>query len=141
MKQTLKYFDADLVTIERKRFSTTQGEVLVTYAGQSLGQFGDDIRMVTVGPRRGEYDGHSTPYWHRVARSQAIGQGLALDPDLIDATPETIDATPTWSGVMPALIAVLQGGSPEGHKMAFDALMGLARDVDALNDLNRTGRA
>lgn len=53
-----------LLTIERKRFSTTQGEVLLTYDGERIEQFGDEIKM--RGPNN-EYDGHPDDYWHEVA--------------------------------------------------------------------------
>lgn len=47
--------------------------------------------------------------------------------------PATIDMTPTWSGLMPALIAVLQNGNSEGKTIARQELMRLAHEVDAAN--------
>lgn len=49
-------FDRNRLTIERKRFSVTQGEVLLTYAGRSLGQFGDKIELTAGGSWRGLSD-------------------------------------------------------------------------------------
>ena len=51
--------------------------------------------------------------------------------------PKTLDLTPTWEGLMPALIAVLQNGVPEGQKIASDELMRLAKWADIQNGDNR----
>jgi hypothetical protein len=45
----------------------------------------------------------------------------------------TIDLTPTWAGLMPALFACLQNGTPEGQELARAELMRLADSVDANN--------
>ncbi|OAS26304.1 hypothetical protein [Methylobacterium platani] len=63
LDQTLP-FDCNLLTIERKRFSVTQGEVLLTYAGRSLGQFGDKIELTGGGVWRG----HGDREWEDTAR-------------------------------------------------------------------------
>jgi len=67
-------FDPALVGIERKRFSTTQGEVLLTYAGQRMLQYGDTIRRVD-----GDYVGIPDEEWLPIARREAIVRGLAVD--------------------------------------------------------------
>ena len=43
---------------------------------------------------------------------------------------ETIDLTPTWSGILPALLAVIQNGSVEGVKLAEVELRQMARLAD-----------
>ena len=45
----------------------------------------------------------------------------------------TIDITPTWTGVMPGYLRVLESGTQEGKRLAREALMELARSVDAAN--------
>lgn len=42
----------------------------------------------------------------------------------------TIDATPTWEGLMPALLAVIENGTPEGAANAQAELMRIARALD-----------
>lgn len=42
-------FNAALVTIQRHRSSTTQGEVSVSYEGRLLGRYGDNIQLVGKG--------------------------------------------------------------------------------------------
>lgn len=72
-------FNPALVTITRKRFSVTQGEVLVEYDGQRIEQYGDDIKM-----REGEWAGWPDTFWMGVAEREAIARGLAtapIDPD------------------------------------------------------------
>jgi hypothetical protein len=49
--------------IERIRFSTTQGEVLLTYDGQRIEQYGDKIEL-----RGSEWRGLEDREWHNVAR-------------------------------------------------------------------------
>ncbi|GAM00725.1 hypothetical protein [Sphingomonas parapaucimobilis] len=67
-------FDPAKVGIERKRFSTTQGEVLLTYAGQPMLQYGDTIRLVGR-----DYVGIPDEEWMPIARREAIVRGLAAD--------------------------------------------------------------
>jgi hypothetical protein len=57
-------YDPDRLVIERKRFSTTQGEALMTYDGRRIEQYGDTIRP----DGRGGYEGHTDQYWHKIAR-------------------------------------------------------------------------
>lgn len=57
-------YDRHKLVIDRKRFSTTQGEVLLTYDGERIEQYGDSIRP----DGRGGYSGHDDHYWHQVAR-------------------------------------------------------------------------
>jgi len=47
--------------------------------------------------------------------------------------PGTIDITPTWTGLMPAFIAVLEGGGETGKDMARQELFKLAQAVDHTN--------
>jgi hypothetical protein len=68
-------FNADLVTITRKRFSVTQGEVLIAYDGVRIEQYGDDIRLVGK-----EYQGMSDAEWLAVAKREALARGLATEP-------------------------------------------------------------
>lgn len=81
MSAPLFDFDPDLVSIERKRRSTTQGSVIVSYDGIELGHYGDDIHLIKEGIHRGEYHGHEDAYWMAVAQRQAIAQGLVCDDD------------------------------------------------------------
>jgi len=48
-------------------------------------------------------------------------------------TTNYINVTPLWAGIMPALIAVLVDGNPEGQRMAREELMKLARQLDQFN--------
>lgn len=116
-------FDPAKVSIERHRFSTTQGEVTVSYDGQKIERYGDNIAM--RGPSK-DYRGQSDEYWQGVARREAIARGMASDPVVISLKP-------TWQGLMPALIAMLESGTEEGKQIAREELLKLARDVDALN--------
>jgi hypothetical protein len=43
---------------------------------------------------------------------------------------ETIDVTPTWSGILPALLLVLENGDPAGKKVAREELQNMARIAD-----------
>jgi hypothetical protein len=58
------FYRPELLTIERKRRSTTQGEVLLTYDGQRIEQFGDEIKL----RGGGEFDGKPDEEWHQAAR-------------------------------------------------------------------------
>lgn len=66
-------FNPEKVTITRKRFSTTQGEVLVEYDGTRIEQYGDHIAM----DANGEYHGCDDATWMEVAEREAIKRGLA----------------------------------------------------------------
>jgi len=48
-------------------------------------------------------------------------------------TTDTIDITPTWVGILPALLAVIQNGTPQGRAAATEELQRLAATVDAMN--------
>lgn len=65
-------FDPALVTIEQKRFSVTQWEILVCYNGQRIEQYGDKIELVGK-----EYRGHPREMWMAVAYREAIARDLA----------------------------------------------------------------
>jgi hypothetical protein len=65
-------FDPALVTIEQKRFSVTQWEILVCYNGQRIEQYGDKIKLVGK-----EYRGHPREMWMAVAYREAIARDLA----------------------------------------------------------------
>jgi hypothetical protein len=58
-------FYREKLTINRKRFSTTQGEVELLYDARRLEQYGDTITM----NGRGQYDGRSDAFWENVARN------------------------------------------------------------------------
>lgn len=81
MNTPLFDFDPDLVSIQRKRPSTTQGSVIVSYDGTELGHYGDDIKLIKEGVHRGQYHGHDDAHWMAVAQRQAIAQGLVCDDD------------------------------------------------------------
>lgn len=60
------------------------------------------------------------------------GEPLAApDPQPL-AAPITIDMTPTWSGILPALVAVLQSGTAEGQAIALDELRRMAALADSV---------
>ena len=65
-------FDPALVTIEQKRFSVTQWEILVCYTGQRIEQYGDKIELVGK-----EYKGHPREMWMAIAYREAIARDLA----------------------------------------------------------------
>ena len=46
---------------------------------------------------------------------------------------ETIDLTPTWAQILPALLAVVQDGTPEGQRAAVTELQRMAQAADRLN--------
>lgn len=60
------------IKIERKRFSITQGEVVVTWNNVVLGQFGDDIKLA----ESGEWEGKPDSYWFQIALNIAIERDL-----------------------------------------------------------------
>lgn len=65
-------FHADLVTIERHRTSTTQGEVTVAYDGIMIGRFGDTILL----DEEGNWTGHKDSFWIGVAEKEATRRNL-----------------------------------------------------------------
>ncbi|AGR48026.1 hypothetical protein PHIM7_304 [Sinorhizobium phage phiM7] len=67
-------FDAAKVKITRKRFSATQGEVLVEYDGVKIEQYGDKITLV-VGAA---WEGYPDAFWLAVAEREALRRGLVL---------------------------------------------------------------
>lgn len=46
---------------------------------------------------------------------------------------ETIDITPTWEAILPALIAVIRDGKPEGQALAIQELHRMAQAADLYN--------
>lgn len=60
----------------------------------------------------------------------------------VDNTPAAafIDMTPTWAGIMPALVAALQDGTPDGRRIARAELARLAEEVDSANAAARKAR-
>lgn len=46
----------------------------------------------------------------------------------------TINLTPSWRGLLPALIAVIQDGTPEGQRLAVIELQRMAQAADRLNE-------
>ncbi len=71
----MKSFEASKVVITRKRFSATQGEVLIEYNGIRIEQYGDKIEL-----RDGEWAGYDDDFWMEVAKREAIARGLATEP-------------------------------------------------------------
>jgi hypothetical protein len=69
-------FDAAKVKITRKRFSATQGEVLVEYDGRRIEQYGDNIKLAETGAWEGLTDAH----WIAIAEREAVKRGLAAEP-------------------------------------------------------------
>lgn len=53
---------------------------------------------------------------------------------------QTVDLTPSWAGIMPAIIAALQHGTPAGQAMARGELERLALEVDSANNRARRER-
>jgi hypothetical protein len=47
--------------------------------------------------------------------------------------PKVIDLTPTWSGILPALLLVLESGTAEGRKMVREELVRMAAAADQAN--------
>lgn len=53
---------------------------------------------------------------------------------------QTIDVTPTWSGILPAMILVLQNSdSKEGQKVVMEELKRMAEQADAYVQSVKTG--
>lgn len=71
LRQPPPYYPEKLV-IERKRFSTTQGEVLLTYDGKRIEQYGDQIEL-----RGGEWRGRDDAIWHDVAKRDLARRHVA----------------------------------------------------------------
>ncbi|MCJ2180177.1 hypothetical protein [Novosphingobium album (ex Hu et al. 2023)] len=65
-------FDPACVAIEHKRFSVTQGEVLVSYNGQRIEQYGDRITLIGK-----DWEGYPDAFWIAVAYREAIARSLA----------------------------------------------------------------
>ena len=60
----------------------------------------------------------------------------------MEYTGETVDLTPTWSGILPALIAILRNGETvEAQKTAEDELAKMARLADAFVEARRNAEA
>ena len=69
---TIPPFDPAFVAIERKRFSVTQGEVLVFYNGHRIEQYGDKISLCID-----EWKGYPDAHWIALAYREAIARHLA----------------------------------------------------------------
>jgi hypothetical protein len=54
--------------------------------------------------------------------------------------PRTIDLTPTWSAILPALIATLRDGTPEGQDIARRELASMAQAADAAVAMRNAAR-
>ncbi|MEM7298027.1 MAG: hypothetical protein AAF391_07150 [Bacteroidota bacterium] len=53
---------------------------------------------------------------------------------------KTIDITPTWSGLLPALLAVIQDGeTAEARQIAKDELVKMAKAADRYNEHTKKG--
>jgi hypothetical protein len=46
-----------------------------------------------------------------------------------------IDLTPSWAAVLPALLAVIQDGTPEGQRLAVTELQRMSEAADRFNEL------
>lgn len=46
---------------------------------------------------------------------------------------KTIDLTPSWTGLVPALISMIEHGTPEARKVAIEEITRMARALDAFN--------
>jgi hypothetical protein len=55
--------------------------------------------------------------------------------------PTTIDLTPTWAAILPALIAVIRDGTPDGQRLALEELRRMATAADRLNELAKEPNA
>jgi len=55
--------------------------------------------------------------------------------------PETIDLTPTWSGILPALLALLENGTETGKLTARQELANMARAADRAVELAKAPAA
>jgi hypothetical protein len=49
----------------------------------------------------------------------------------------TIDCTPTWSGILSALLALIEDGNPEGRTKAVQELRNMAKVADMYVELNK----
>lgn len=81
-------FDPALVTIEQKRFSVTQWEILVCYNGQRIEQYGDKIELVGK-----EYKGHPREMWMAIAYREAIARDLASRLPVVEEAAVTTHLT------------------------------------------------
>lgn len=53
----------------------------------------------------------------------------------------TVDMTPTWRGLMPALVAAIENGTPAGRQIAIDELNRLANFADNAIAADKATRA
>ena len=51
---------------------------------------------------------------------------------------KVIDLTPTWSALLPAFIAVLEQGTPNGKQMVIEELRRMASAADRLNEIAKS---
>ena len=68
--------------------------------------------------------------------SESEEQGHSNDELFTDEKGE--DLTPTWAGLMPALMAVLENGLPEGKAGVRSELMRLAEFADRMNEKTKS---
>lgn len=83
-------FDPALVTIEQKRFSVTQWEILVSYNGQRIEQYGDKIELIDR-----DWQGYPDTFWMAVAYREAIDRNLATRLPVVEEAAITKHLTPT----------------------------------------------
>jgi hypothetical protein len=74
-------FDAPKLSIHRKRFSETQGEVELRYDDQRLEQFGDRILLTAFGWR-----GYPDSLWHVTGERMAVALATRADSPFNCAT-------------------------------------------------------
>lgn len=94
-------FNPQFVKLTRIRRSTTQGEVLVCYAGTEIAQFGDTI----IRDEDGEYRGHSDAFWLGIAKRYAIARKLAA-PETAPAMNPVVAKAVTYSTFVPSVLQV-----------------------------------
>lgn len=116
-------FNPALVSIERKRFSVTQGEVLISYDGTRIEQYGDAIKLVGK-----EYVGMSDEEWIAVAKREAIARGLATDPtppadaSLVFVKSGSANGYVVWQGVRAiGLVRKHEGWTVRGRPVSWEA--------------------
>lgn len=119
--------DPALLTIERVRFSTTQGECRLIYAGGHVGQYGDNVQLADDG----EWRGYDDAYWIAAMRSIAADVAerkphtqtydrlhvLALDKAAHDRTCGywyTVDSRATAHTAFKSRAALLQWATERG---------------------------
>ena len=82
----MQTFNSSQVTLTRHRYSVTQGEVSVSYAGEKLGQFHDPIYLTP----KGTHEGAADPHWIGIAQD-------CMEPRFIAAAAGRLRADEVWA--------------------------------------------